>query len=208
MAVVYIRFVHCTCRWNIVESESARLLREGDDSFVAAVWHGRLLMMPLFPRSGRRVWVLVSRHRDGEFIARILRFLGANAVRGSSSKGAYSASRELLGILSRGEVVVITPDGPRGPYRKAAIGAVRLAKKTGVPIIPMAYSVSRAKELSSWDRFMLAMPFSRGVYVCGEPFVIGKEEAPDVACERFEETLNRVTDQADAYVEHGVEETG
>jgi hypothetical protein len=44
-----------------------------------------------------------------------------------------------------------------------------------VPILPLTYATSRRRVLATWDRFHLALPFGRGLYIWGEPIEIGGE---------------------------------
>ena len=72
-----------------------------------------------------------------------LTILGVKAVWGSSNRNALSGLRGLKRVLDTGKVATITPDGPRGPARKAAMGPVALAQLTGKPILPVAWAVDR-----------------------------------------------------------------
>ena len=57
---------------------------------IYAVWHGRLALMPwLYARRDLRV--LISRSRDGEIVAALIRRFGFVPVRGSSSTAASAA---------------------------------------------------------------------------------------------------------------------
>ena len=63
--------------------------------------------------------------------------------------------------------MAITPDGPRGPARIAAHGAVALARLSGRPILPLSWSASSCWRAGGWDRMMIPKPFSRGRLVMG-----------------------------------------
>jgi hypothetical protein len=99
----------------------------------------------------------------------------------------------MIAALGEGAVIGITPDGPRGPARIAKPGVVQLAAMTGAPILPGAYATSRGRELSTWDGFFLAAPFSRGVFVGRPPIKVprgaGKEEL-EAARRLLESELN------------------
>jgi lysophospholipid acyltransferase (LPLAT)-like uncharacterized protein len=109
---------------------------------IFAFWHSRQLMMPLAYR-GRQVHVLISRHRDGELIQRIVARFGFKAVRGSTRRGGAEALLELVRLGREGADLVITPDGPRGPRQVAQMGVIHLAKATGLPIVPVTFSCSK-----------------------------------------------------------------
>ncbi len=196
----YIRLVWATGRWKVVGAEHPeRFWREGRP-FVGAFWHGRILMMPCAWQTPRRMNMLISQHRDGELIASTIAHFGLGTVRGSSRRGGAQAFRAMLRSLRAGEYVGITPDGPHGPRMRAADGIVTVARIAGLPILPASFGVSRRKILGSWDRFVVALPFSRGIIVWGAPIEVPDRSDP-AALERVrqevESALNRITDEAD-----------
>jgi len=105
-----------------------------------------------------------------------------------------------LKALKANEYVGITPDGPRGPRMRATDGIVTVARVSGVPIIPCSYSARSRKVLGTWDRFIVPLPFTRGVIVWGEPIYIARnadEAALQTARLTVETGLNAVTHAAD-----------
>lgn len=170
----YIRLVWATGRWTVENADTPERLWAEGKPFIMAFWHGHLLMMPKAWRRGVPMHMLISQHRDGLIIARIIGHFGLDTVAGSSSKGGSAALRQMLKALKAGECVGITPDGPRGPRMRATDGIVAVARLSGVPILPVAFSCGRRKQLRSWDRFQVALPFSRGVIRWGEPITIEK----------------------------------
>ncbi|MCA9472017.1 MAG: lysophospholipid acyltransferase family protein [Nitrospirales bacterium] len=117
------------------------LYRNGQ-SMIFAFWHGRQLMMPCVYR-GRKAYVLISQHRDGELIHRLIGRLGFRSVRGSTTRGGTAALRDLIRYGREGVDLVVTPDGPRGPKWKVQQGVVFLAKLTGLPIVPVTVAYSK-----------------------------------------------------------------
>jgi hypothetical protein len=144
--------------------------------------------------------VLISPHRDGRLIAETMAHFGAETITGSSSKGGTAALRALLRSLESGISVGITPDGPRGPRMRASPGLVTVARRAGVPIVPLTYAVRRRRVLGSWDRFVVPLPFNRGVFLWGAPFEV-ERHADGAARERarrlIETRLNDMTREAD-----------
>ena len=127
----FIRTLALTLRYRL-EDPQGILARDPGEARIWAFWHNRILMMPyLYERfcPGRRMLMLVSRSRDGEFITRIMNRFGIDGARGSSSRGATDALRELLRELDRPQArdIGITPDGPRGPRAKVQDGVLGLA---------------------------------------------------------------------------------
>src|SRR5205807_856637 len=127
-----------------------------------------------------RMHLLVSAHADGLLIARIMRRFRTEAVLGSSSRGSSAALRGLIQAGRDGKHLVVTPDGPRGPRMRAKSGAVAAARAANLPIVPATYAVSRRKVLKSWDHFIVALPFSRGIIMIGAPSDAADREAESV----------------------------
>jgi lysophospholipid acyltransferase (LPLAT)-like uncharacterized protein len=176
---VYLGVALRTTRWTVQgEGHLAPFLADGP--LIVAVWHERLALMPaLWLRArrrtevrGRRVFLLVSRHRDGQLLGTILRRFGLGVVLGSSTRGAVAGLKGSLDRLAGGAVVGITPDGPQGPARVCAPGVAALAALAGAPVLPCAAQIGWRVTLRSWDRMVLPLPFGRGVVVCGPPIAV------------------------------------
>ncbi|MFQ5889899.1 MAG: lysophospholipid acyltransferase family protein [Gemmatimonadota bacterium] len=144
---------------------------------IYAMWHGQLLPLAVLQR-GQGAAVLVSRHRDGEILARILARLGYTAVRGSSSRGGAQGLREMIDLGRAGRPLAFTPDGPRGPARGCKAGVVHAAIATGLPIVPAAAAPSRGWRANSWDRFLLPVPGATVYVSYGEPLRLPREADP------------------------------
>jgi lysophospholipid acyltransferase (LPLAT)-like uncharacterized protein len=112
---------------------------------------------------------LVSASKDGGFLAAILERFGVQPVRGSSSRRGAQALLELTSWADRGYNLAITPDGPRGPRYQVQPGAISLAQVTGLPIVPVSYSLGAKIRLKSWDQFQIPLPFSRCTMVFEKP---------------------------------------
>ena len=136
------RTMHCETRGH---EALDGLYREGRN-IILAFWHAQQLMIPIGYR-GKGSHVLISRHGDGEIIARIIARFGHEAVRGSSTRGGAGALRALIKLGRSGRDVVVTPDGPKGPRHVAKLGVIHLAKATGLPIVPLAFACSKKNSL-------------------------------------------------------------
>ena len=170
---------------------------------IYAVWHGRILMMPWLnarlrrTHGARAATVLASRSGDGELIARYCRRFGLEVVRGSSSSGGAAAVRRLVDVLAGGDDVVVVPDGPRGPRRQLQPGVVALAALTGAPIVPLALGARPARRLSSWDEFVIPLPFARCAAVFGAPIAVARDADRERAAKDVVRSLDEVTEAAD-----------
>lgn len=200
LAARYIRLVWLTGRWRVENAEIAdRLIAEGRP-FIACFWHGRMLMIPNAWKYDVPISILISQHRDGVFISRTLRHLGVGTIAGSSSRGGGGALVGMVRALKRGEYMGITPDGPRGPRMRAAPGAAAAARLSGAVLLPISYSATRRRVLSSWDRFVIPFPFTRGIVRVGQPIEVARDadEADlEQARRRLEAELISLTDALD-----------
>lgn len=197
----YIRFVYATGRWSVVRGDIPQALWERREPFILCFWHGRLLMMPYCWNRRAAIHMLISQHRDGLIIARTVGHFGIRTIAGSSKRGGAGALRAMLKALQAGECVGITPDGPRGPRMRASEGIVSVARLAGVPIVPATFAVDRRHVLGSWDRFVVAWPFARGVLAWGELITVPRDAdgpAIEAARAQVEEALNALTAEADA----------
>ena len=165
------------------------------------IWHGRAVMLPYFCQNKVPVKALVSPHNDGRLIARLLNGFGIQTIDGSSNQNASRAAVEIYKELSKGTVVAIIPDGPRGPRMKLNKSVIYFAKKTGKPIIGLTYSTQKAKIIhKSWDAMMIPKLFSKGVVLATEPVYIPQNlttEEDEIARKSVEDKLNEITFNAD-----------
>jgi len=200
-----VKVLAWTMRFEERGEEGITQLEKEGRPFVAAFWHGRMLMMPVSPyRKNARV--MISRHRDGELISRIIGIFGLESIRGSTTKGGVQVLKEGIKAIEDGYKVVITPDGPKGPRFRFQIGSIELASATGAPIIPIAFSCTRKKVFSSWDSFILPYPFSKGVFFYGAPFWVSREltkEEKESKRKELEQRMRQMTRTVDRYCETG-----
>ncbi len=193
----YIRLVWWTSHVERHIAPETEALMRGEQQGIFAFWHGRLLMFPVLAPKLRAMHVLISGHNDGVLIARVVTYFGIGTVEGSSSKRSLSSLRELLRILKEGHNISITPDGPRGPFQQAAPGVAYLARSTELPVVPVAWSVRRARRLRSWDRFMIPWPCNRLFFVAMPPISLSEETQDADATHRITQALTEATRRAD-----------
>jgi hypothetical protein len=149
--------------------------------------------------------MLISAHRDGRIIADAVSYFGIAAIAGSTRRGGSAALRTMLKKLKDGDCVAITPDGPRGPAMTASAGIVNVARLAQVPIMPITYATSRRRIASTWDRFHIALPFGRGVFLWGEPIEVAADlddAGVDDARRLIERRMVEMVREADRRVGH------
>jgi hypothetical protein len=173
--------------------------------FIWAVWHSRMLLLNYLTK-GSEGTAMVSGSEDGEFVARILKRQGHEAIRGSTTRGGIKALSSLIKKLKEKQrPSIIIPDGPQGPRFKVKLGIIILARETGYPILPFSYSAKRMKVFASWDRFILPYPFTKCLGIYGNPFFVPKDAGKDDLMRYrnlLEKELGRLTLEADSYFNH------
>lgn len=195
LASLLVRAIYATCRVSREFEAGSLPYMCGEKPAIFCFWHGRLIMQPFLRPRARPLYVLISHHNDGALITATIRWFGIDSVRGSRKQGAAQAVFDLLRVTEAQANIAITPDGPRGPFQKAAPGAAYVAAKTGYPLVPVAFSASRHWRFGSWDKFMLPKPFARIRFLCGAPMFVTEEEAAATA--QLETDLTRITAEAD-----------
>lgn len=191
-----VRLLHATLHVTVQGERDFETVREKHGSVILVTWHGQSLI-PVAHRRGRGYTGLVSLSRDGELLTEYFRRMNWRTIRGSTGRGGARAAIQAVKMLkSPGMTLSVTPDGPRGPARKVQPGVVFLAKMSGKPLIPVGIHVRRAWHARSWDRFVIPKPFSRVMWLYGDPIFVGSEEDTEAMCLRIEEAINRLEAQA------------
>lgn len=183
----YMKFCIRTIRWTVVNGEPIQALTAAGQGFLMCFWHGVISLSVVTRRviGDTRCSAMISLSSDGTLIADVVGRLGYPAVRGSrgkdgaEDKGGAGAFRQTLRLVRQGEIVAITPDGPRGPVEEMPTGPVMLARTAKVPMFMFGYACNPAIRPGTWDRMMFPLPFGRGAMVIDGPLQIG--EARDEA---------------------------
>lgn len=198
---IFIRLLWASVRARFGGEENIRPFLERKEPFIFAFWHGALLLMVYAFRSEKRTF-LVSFHRDGELITRVIGKFGIEATRGSTTRGGVKALLSLVRRARQGYSIAFTPDGPKGPAKKAQQGVVELARLSGAPVIPVGFHAKKARMLGSWDSFIVPRPFTRVSFYYGEPVRIGEGERKSGAG-MIEKALADAENRASELLEEG-----
>lgn len=157
---VLFRMLAFTWRVKILNQELLSQHHAEDQAPVLAFWHQQI-PAAIGSHRGYPVRVMISRNRDGQMIADLAERLGYKTIRGSSSRGALQALREMLKAAKGTEALGFTPDGPRGPLHSVAPGVVFVAAVSGRALMTVGFAASRAWRAKSWDRMVIPKPFAR-----------------------------------------------
>jgi lysophospholipid acyltransferase (LPLAT)-like uncharacterized protein len=178
LGALLLRTINLTLRWHVVGLDGEARYWPSRTPHILTFWHGHQLFMAWSYLNGvrgpspRPLIALISHHRDGRMVAKVMSFLGVGSVAGSSSRGGREAIFSLIEQVRGGSHIAITPDGPKGPPYKLKGGVIRIAQRTGAPILPAAIAAERRWTFRSWDEMFLPKPFSRAVLVVGDPIII------------------------------------
>jgi lysophospholipid acyltransferase (LPLAT)-like uncharacterized protein len=158
-------------------THDAALLGAGGRPWVLGFWHGTQWGLLAWKRR-RRTVVMVSWSADGATQAKALGLQGLAVVRGSSSNGGARGLAALVrAVKAGGTDAAFAVDGPKGPRCVAKEGAAVAARAAGAWLVPIGCASTSALVLrKAWDRFTIALPFTRVAVHLGAPV---DPEGPD-----------------------------
>ncbi|PJZ50448.1 lysophospholipid acyltransferase family protein [Leptospira saintgironsiae] len=143
--------------------------------FILCVWHTNVLYSPYLNKN-RKLAVLISESKDGDFITGVVHRFGNGSIRGSSSKGGSKALKAMIVHLRKNLPAAFTPDGPRGPAWIVQPGVIAAAQVSQVPILPFHYECTKQWIAEkSWDKHRIPKPFTTFVISYGEPIMIPRD---------------------------------
>lgn len=186
LAFIFMKLLYATCKKKFYIEEP-----NPPSPSIYALWHGEILMLPfayIQYAKNHPLDAMISRHLDGEVLAKVIRLFGGGTIRGSTSKGASSALRGALHSFADGHNIAITPDGPRGPRHTIADGLISLAMLKKVPIITLNCKPSTYWTMKSWDAFCIPKPFCTLEFYIGRPIFVHDmpmEEAKTIIRDRL-----------------------
>jgi hypothetical protein len=202
----YANLVGRTSRWIVINNNKHLAMFHKGESYIAAIWHNRALMMPFIYKTegGKNVIAMVSSSTDGQFTSSVLKRFGFKCALGSSTRGGKEAMREMIAAAkNQNYAMTITPDGPLGPNQVVKMGAIALAKETGLPIVSVSYYAKKVYRFKSWDRFILVWPFNTIAAIGSELRLHVPADASDEDMEKYrrqlEDEMNRISQFAEDY---------
>jgi lysophospholipid acyltransferase (LPLAT)-like uncharacterized protein len=198
----YIKFVYRTSSWEYINKSIIETYLKENKPFIICFWHGRLMMLPLAWQWSQLFKMIISTHGDGALIAKVSKYFRIGCIEGSTTRGGAKASLQIIQSSKEGIVIGITPDGPRGPLHTVSPGTVSLAKWTQADLIPVSYATRRRRILKTWDQFHFSLPFTKGVFVIGNPVPYPLDDKDfNKVSETLKQHLDLATSQADSYVQ-------
>ncbi len=163
-----------------------------DKSCIYAMWHANHFAVYGIEDKAH-CSIMISNSKDGEIVDRAVRRMGFQTVRGSTARrGAIEATMQMISRLNNGESVALMIDGPHGPLHKVKNGCIKLAQKTGKPIIPVHWysSMPTFVTLPSWDNMKSPIGHCNILNIYGEPVYI-KEDASEEEIELAKDNIKQ-----------------
>lgn len=168
-----------SCRVTIIGKENEDRFRQGGKPVLFVSWHQGSLY-DLFHFRNQDAIMMASQSVDGDMIAKLIELYGLKCARGSSSLGGKQALEVMIDTINSTHCVGgMVPDGPRGPFGVAKIGIVKLAKETGLPLIPFMCWAKRKILVNSWDKHLIPLPFTRIIVSFEPPIFVPNDVTPE-----------------------------
>ncbi len=196
LMALYVRLVAATSRVGDSSVTQAAV--------VLAFWHEYNLAAAIAAHRLRRHRHHVSfstRTFRGQVMNAMLAALDAGSMplpaEGERAEAA-SLARQMARLGREGSSLVVSPDGPVGPYRRAKPGALIVAREAALPLYAWAVSARPAIRLQRrWDRHVVPLPFCRLRVEEGEPIRVGPREPLRPLLQRLQAALDEVTQRAE-----------
>lgn len=142
-------------------------------------WHGKMLPVWYYFRKVKPVAV-ISQSKDGSLLANLLNFWGFEVRRGSSSKGGKEVLKQITKD-AKDNLVMLTPDGPRGPKYELKAGLIIASQRSSKPFYFINVVISNSKVFTkSWDHFSLPLPFSKVKLSVKGPYYIESDSCEEI----------------------------
>lgn len=169
-------------------SPAAQEFMESGKPAIVALYHGRLIGMLHVFDDRSKLTALISRSRDGEFLARMAQKMGYCVARGSPAYKAVEGAKQLVDAARAGQSLVIAVDGPRGPIYEPKEGVIRMAEMTGLPILPFVCKGKKNHFFWGWDKMMGCYFGSQIVYMIDDPIIV-PPKLSDIDREKYRKQL-------------------
>ena len=158
---------------------------------IIVFWHRKIFTVCNATRIIKKKASIVSASKDGEILAEVLKREGNELIRGSSNRDNIKSLKEAVRYAKKNYTLGIAIDGPSGPIFEPKAGAVFIAQKTGMPIVPVSSYCSKKWIFKNmWDKLEIPKPFSKCVHYVGEEFYLSKEVKMEDAIKMVKEKIH------------------
>ena len=127
-----------------------------------ACWH-QMTFVPIHTFGMNRIHVFVSENFKGYVLYWWIKLQGHIGIFLDPFDASSQATLLMIRALKKGYSVMVTPDGPTGPYHAWNPGVDYLSKKSRLPVTRSEVDMHglRFKLFWRWDRYLIPLPFSR-----------------------------------------------
>jgi lysophospholipid acyltransferase (LPLAT)-like uncharacterized protein len=177
LSLSVIHLLASTCRIRLIGLEQFCNVA-ASEKCILMLWHNRLALVPIILSrytSRLRFAALVSGSRDGDILTTIVKSYKRGSTIRVRHQARYQALREIIRhVEEQKQIVIITPDGPRGPKYEIKPGIVLAALETKACIVSLNWEAKRYWELKTWDRLRLPKPFTTIQVTFTAPILLDK----------------------------------
>lgn len=182
-AKIGMRIILRTCRIEI----------EGLDHFVDTaskypcilmLWHNRLTIVSEILNKFASQFIytaFISKSRDGEPLALLATSYKAGRVLRVPHNARHRALNQMIQHLKlQKEIILITPDGPRGPRYVIKPGVIMAAREASAKIVPFSWDADRKWVLNTWDKMLIPKPFAKIKVFFGDSIALLKDDKKEL----------------------------
>lgn len=168
---------------------TCRIEISGLDSFMATarqspcilmLWHNRMVLIPevLSKHAPQFTYTaFISKSRDGDPLALIAQSYHIGRALRVPHNARHKALEKMITQLKYAkEIMLVTPDGPRGPRYVVKPGIVMAARHAQAQIVPFSWEADRMWQLKTWDGMMVPKPFAKIRVTFGAAISVPKNE--------------------------------
>lgn len=183
------RFLSFTTKREYFYSNSVEM----NNANIIVFWHRKIFTVCNATRVIKKKASIVSASNDGEILSELLRREGNELIRGSSNRDNIKSLKEAMKYAKNKYTIGIAIDGPKGPIYEPKAGAIFIAQKTGLPIVPVGSYTSRKWIFQKmWDKLEIPKPFSKCIHYVGEPFYLEKSMDLEEAIKLVKQKIHEV----------------
>lgn len=189
-----IRLLLFTCKINVKGIENM-ISQAGRSPCIVMLWHNRLIVLaeilskyaPQFTYTA-----FISKSRDGDPLARYAESYRQGRALRVPHNGRHLALGSMISQLKldKNNIILITPDGPRGPKYVMKPGIIMAAREAEAHITPFSWEADRFWELNTWDKMRIPKPFSTITVTFADP--IAPSAIKEGSCEDAAKSLERM----------------
>jgi hypothetical protein len=167
----FLRLILSTCKIEIHGFDEFKKLAS-EEKCILMLWHNRLsIVSEILNRLDNNTIfaAFISKSKDGDPLAVLANsYKNGKAIRVAHDRKHQALITVIETLKTSHEVVIITPDGPRGPRYEVKPGIIVAAQETNAVIVPFTFISSKFWQLKSWDRLIFPKPFSKIIVTFGD----------------------------------------